>query len=125
MAEKKKVLIIEDEIAFSKMVKIRLEAAGYEVSIASDAYLGTQEIVKTNPDLIILDLMMPAGGGFEILDRIKNIPSKATIPVVILTGKTIESDVKARAKAYDVAAVFTKPYESDEFVDKINSLIPR
>ncbi len=125
MSEKKKILIVEDEIGFAKMVKMRLQSAGFDVSIAGDACAGTQAIVETNPDLIILDLMMPAGGGFEILDRIKSIPSKATIPVVILTGKTIDSEVKAKAKAYDVAAVFTKPYESEEFVDKIKSMMPR
>ena len=72
MELKKKILIVEDEIDFAKMVKLRLQAVGYDVYIAGDAYTGTQQIIKNDYDLIILDLMMPAGGGFSLLERIRN-----------------------------------------------------
>jgi len=124
MNEKRKILIVEDEIGFAKMVKMRLESAGYEVSIAGDTYSGTQEIIRGVYDLIVLDLMMPAGGGFSLLERIRRIPSKAMIPVVILTGRQIDEELKRQAEIYDVAAVFTKPYESTEFVNTIKSLVP-
>ena len=123
MGERKKILLVEDELDFAKMVKIRLESLGYEVSIAGDAYSGTQAIIKSTPDLIILDLMMPAGGGFSILERIRSIPAKATIPVVIVTGKTIDDAVKEKAKAYGVSAIFSKPYDSVQFVQKIKALL--
>jgi len=123
MGERKKILLVEDELDFAKMVKIRLESLGYEVSIAGDAYSGTQAIIKSTPDLIILDLMMPAGGGFSILERIRSIPAKATIPVVIVTGKTIDQALKEQAETYGVSAIFSKPYDSVQFVQKIKTLL--
>ena len=124
MSDIKKILIVEDELAFAKTVKLRLESEGYEVIIAGDAYTGTQVIVKQELDLIILDLMMPAGGGFSLLDRIRKIPTKVAIPVVILTGKTIDVEVLDKAREYDVAEVISKPYESKEFVEKIKAIVP-
>jgi two-component system alkaline phosphatase synthesis response regulator PhoP len=121
---KKKILIVEDEIDFAKMVKLRLQAAGYEVQIAGDAYTGTQEIIRNDYDLIILDLMMPAGGGFSLLERIRKIPSKTLVPVVIVTGKTINNEDRLKAKELDVAAIFSKPYDSTEFVETLKSLVP-
>lgn len=124
MSAKKKIIIVEDELDFAKMVKMRLESVGYEVSLATDTYIGTQEILKGNPDLVVLDLMMPAGGGFTLLKKIRKNPSKAKLPVVILTGKTIDDEVKTKAEAFNVAAIFTKPYDSVKFISKIKSLIP-
>jgi len=62
MAEKK-ILIVEDEIEFAEMVKVRLEGAGYSADIALDAYEGNKSIMNTNYDLIVLDLAMPVGNG--------------------------------------------------------------
>ncbi len=109
---------------FAKMVKLRLQAVGYEVHIAGDAYTGTQEIIRNDYDLIILDLMMPAGGGFSLLERIRKIPSKTLVPVVIVTGKTIDSEDRQKAEELDVAAIFSKPYDSTEFVETLKSLAP-
>jgi DNA-binding response OmpR family regulator len=124
MAAKKKILVVEDEIGFAKMVKIRLDSVGYDVTIAGDAYTGTQEIIKHDHALIILDLMMPAGGGFSLLERIRKIPAKAAIPVIILTGKTVDMEIKSRAEELEVAAIFMKPYDSTEFVEQIKSIVP-
>ena len=66
---------------------------------------------------------MPAGGGFSLLERIRKIPTKADIPVVILTGKTVDDGVKQLAGEYDVSEIFTKPYDSEVFVDKIKTLL--
>ncbi len=124
MSQKKKILIVEDELDFAKMVKLRLESVGYEVMIAGDTYDGTQKVLKENPDLLILDLMMPAGGGFALLDRIKQHPIHVTMPVIILTGKTVDDEVRKHAEEYGVAAVFLKPYKSEHFVEKVKSLLP-
>lgn len=124
MSERKKVLIVEDEPSFARMVGMRLESAGYEVHIAADAYTGTREILQGDYQLMILDLMMPAGGGFAILERIHNFPSKCTLPVVIMTGKTIDDEVKDNAEKYSVSVIFTKPFDSKRFIRRIKSLVP-
>lgn len=124
MADKKKIIIVEDEFNFAKMVKLRLESNGYEVSIAGDAYQGTQMIIKDSYDLIILDLMMPAGGGFSLLERINKLPLKASVPVVILTGRQIDESTMEKARKNNVKAIFAKPYNSVEFTNKIKSIVP-
>jgi len=123
MGDKKTIYIVEDELDFAKMMKIRLEAAGYDVKVATDAYLGTQDIIKGDPDLIILDLMMPAGGGFSLLERIQMIPAKSSIPVVILTGKTVDDIDRAKAEKYGVAAIIQKPYDSRQFMETIRAVL--
>ncbi len=123
MGEKKKILIVEDEPVFAEIVKYRLRAEGYSVSVALDAYSGTQQIVKGAPDLIVLDLMMPAGGGFSILERVRNIPSKGDIRVVIFRGKTVDEEITRKVKKLGVAAIFAKPNMPDDFTSTIKSLL--
>lgn len=118
----KEILIIEDELSYAKMMKLRLESAGFQIKIAGDAYTGTQMALKGDPDLIILDLGMPAGGGFTVLERIRNIPSKALIPVIILTGKVIDNEITDKANALNVSAIYSKPYDATEFMNKVKKL---
>lgn len=124
MSVNNKIIIIEDELKFAKMVKMRLESVGYDVTIAGDAYTGTQQLIQGDFDLIVLDLMMPAGGGFSVLERIQKLPAIATTPVIIITGKTIDAELQEKAEQYDVSAVFTKPYDSAQFLEKVKMLIP-
>jgi two-component system copper resistance phosphate regulon response regulator CusR len=123
LSDPKKIIVVEDEPEFAKMVKLRLESAGYEVTVAGDTYFGTQCIIKGHFQLIILDLMMPAGGGFTLLERIRNIPSSSTIPVIILTGRMIDDDIVQKAKSLDVSAIFHKPYDHVVFLAKVKELI--
>ena len=124
MNDKKKIVIVEDDLDFAKVVKIRLEKVGYKVSIALDTYLGMRDIVNTEPDLIILDLMMPAGGGFILLERLRQNPATVTIPVIILTAKTVDDAIREKAKTYDVADIFQKPYDPANFVERIMWHVP-
>ncbi len=121
--DKKKIIIVEDEIKFAKMVKLRLESIGYQADIACDAYEGTQKIIKGDYDLIILDLMMPAGGGFALLERIRKFPEKSDIPVIVLTGRVIDDEIKSQAEILEVSSIFQKPYDTAVFVDTVNSLM--
>jgi CheY-like chemotaxis protein len=123
MTSKKRILVVEDELEFAQLLKARLEMAGYRVSIVVDAYAATEAIIKEDFDLIVLDLMMPAGGGLSVLERIRQIPEKSTIPVVILTGKTIDDEVKEKAEKYHVHTILTKPVESHRFVSIIDKVL--
>lgn len=126
--EKKKILIVEDELDFADMVKVRLELEGFDVTISKDslsgsvdAFSSTMEVLKGNHDLIVLDLMMPAGGGFSLLERIRQFPQKKDVPVVILTGKSVDDEMKKKAADLGVTAIFNKPYEPKQFVETIRS----
>ena len=124
MCELKKILIVEDELDFARMVKMRLESVGYAVALAGDTAQGTKKVMEENFDLLVLDLMMPGGGGFELLDNVHEKPGMKNIPVIILTGKTIDDEVKDKAQSYNVADIIMKPYESKQFVQKIKALLP-
>ena len=118
-----RILVVEDEMQFAKMVKLRLESAGYRVEVVGDAYSGTQKFIREDYDLVVLDLMMPAGGGFSILERVQKFPGKSNVPVIILTGKTVDDALRRQAKALNVAQIFTKPYDPQEFLGAVKSLL--
>ena len=120
---KRKILVVEDEVQFARMIAIRLQSEGFDVNVSTDAYGGTQEAIRNTPDLIILDLMMPAGGGFSMLERINKIPKTSTIPVIILTGRNIVQNIKKTAAKYGIRKILKKPYDKDELLGAINSLI--
>lgn len=123
MAEKH-ILVVEDDMISAKLTKHRLEKAGYTVRVAGDAYTGTQEALKGHYDLIILDLLMPAGGGFSILERIRSVPQIADVPVVILTGKELDDEMKQEAERLEANSIFFKPPDYDRLVEKLKSIVP-
>lgn len=80
---------------YAEMVKLRLELAGYRCTIAMDTLQAVREASNRPYDLIVLDLMIPGGGGFAFLGEIRKKLSIADIPVVILTGKSVSTEDKA------------------------------
>lgn len=112
----KRLLVIDDEVDIGETVKIRLEANGYSVNLAYDGLDGIAKAVKTRPDLILLDILMPQVDGFEVCRRLRKIPETQNIPIIMLTAiKSPESLQKAKeAGAQDYLA---KPFESGELVE--------
>ena len=115
---KKRILVVDDERDFVEMIKFRLEANGYEVIAAFDGIQGMMVAKREKPDLIILDVMMPAGGGYLVCERLKLSSFTWSIPVIFLTAKSRPED---EAKAYEVGAKYylTKPYEPEVLLDTI------
>jgi DNA-binding response OmpR family regulator len=106
----KKILIIEDDSFLSEMYATRLIQAGYQTEIADDGQKGWQKIQDTNPDLVLLDVVLPKIDGFELLKKIKNSQFDK-IPVILLTNLGQKSDVekglKLGAHSYIIKAHFT------------------
>jgi DNA-binding response OmpR family regulator len=100
----KKILIVEDDPDQLQSMQIRLRAHHYDTSSAGDAISCMAEARKHEPDLIILDLGLPAGDGFVLMDRFKNVPSLAAVPVIVVSGRDIRENqkqiVKSGAKAF-------------------------
>jgi len=84
---KKKILIVDDEPDFADMIKMRLEANDYEVVTANDGVEGLRKAEEENPNLILLDIMMPGMDGYEVLRRLKRGEGTQYIPIVMLTAK--------------------------------------
>jgi DNA-binding response OmpR family regulator len=101
---KKKILIVEDDPDVLHSMHVRLRAHNYDTSSAEDAISCMAEARKIEPDLIILDLGLPAGDGFLLMDRFKKVPSLASVPVIVVSGRDIGENqkkiVQSGAKAF-------------------------
>ena len=100
----KKVLIVEDDADVRLGYQVLLNAHHYDTAFAIDGVSAISEANKQQPDLIILDLGLPAGDGFVVLERFRAIPSLASIPVIVVSARDVHANkdraLKAGAKAY-------------------------
>ena len=117
----KKILVVEDELDAAKILVKRLTNEGFEVSVATDAYQGTSAIFKEKIDLVILDLMLPAGGGMSVLKNVKENPQKAYIPIVVLTGMK-DDKVKNEVLGMGADSYLEKPYDWTNLLSTINGI---
>jgi DNA-binding response OmpR family regulator len=108
----KKILIIEDETLQLTITAKRLKAAGYEIAAARDGTSAISEARKEHPDLILLDLGLPAGDGFLVLQRLQMILQTAMIPVIVLSARTPEGNKEAVLKGGAVAYL-QKPVDTE------------
>jgi len=118
MGQKKKILIVDDERDIVKGLMIRLQGAGYDVVTAFDGAQGVFMAHKEKPDLIILDIRMPAGNGFSVAQRLKRSIHTFTIPVIFLTGSP-EKNAEEKAMALGARFYIKKPYDPEELLDAI------
>lgn len=98
MTEKKKILLVEDDVALAAVYKARLELEGFEVREVGNGELALSSALEFKPDLILLDAMMPKISGFDVLDILRNTPETTNIRVIMLTALSQPKD-KERAEA--------------------------
>jgi DNA-binding response OmpR family regulator len=113
----KKILIVEDDRNIASALSIRLKNAGYEVSVAPDALTGVETAIKKLPDLVLLDISLPAGNGFTVAERIQSLIPTAT-PLIFLTASN-KPGLREKAKELGAAAFFHKPYRADDLLGAI------
>ncbi len=113
----KKVLIIEDDMDVAKILALRFKNAGFEFAHVADAVNAIKEAQKFRPDMIILDMMLPAGGGQSVLKNLQLSTHTSLIPVIVYTGLDNE-DRKKEMESLGVAAYFQKPYDPQRIVEK-------
>jgi DNA-binding response OmpR family regulator len=118
----KKVLIIDDDPHLLLGLTPRLKANGYTVVTALDAISAIAVARKESPDLIILDLGLPGGDGFVVLERIKQLADLAAIPVVVLSARD-PVDNKKHSLAGGAVAFFQKPPDNHEFLTSIRQAL--
>jgi DNA-binding response OmpR family regulator len=115
----KKILIVEDDENIAKALAIRIKSRGYGVTIAPDALSGVETAVKIQPDLVLLDISMPAGDGFTVAERIQNL-LPAQVPMIFLTASK-KPGLREKAKELGAAAFFQKPYNSEVLIGAIET----
>ena len=123
MGPSKKILIIEDEKDTAALLSKRLKAAGYEILITPDVTFGISESHQFKPDLIILDLMLPGGGGLAVLNNLKISIFTEHIPILVLTGLQDEDVKKKVLLASSVKAYLQKPYKAEELLGEIKGIL--
>ena len=116
--EKKKILVVDDDQDLLKALRVRLRANNYATVFAIDAVSAISQAKNETPDLIILDLGLPAGDGFVVMDRLNNVDSLASIPVIVLSARDAQAN-KERALKAGAKAFFQKPADNDELLATI------
>ena len=111
----KKILIVDDDRDVQQGMNLRLKANQYDTCLAGDAFSGVAEARRSEPDLILLDLGMPAGGGFLVMERLKMIPSLAVIPVIVVSARHGLANQK-RALESGAKAFLQKPVDDDQLL---------
>jgi len=122
MAAEKKILVIDDEEDIQKMLRIRLQQESFEVVTANDGDVGVKLAEENNPDLIILDIMMPKMDGYSCLKEIRKIAKLKDVPVVMLSGKE-EEKVRDLFAFQKIDGYLEKPFELDTVVNKIKNIL--
>jgi CheY-like chemotaxis protein len=113
-----KILIADDDRAELKLLAMSLRSAGYAVIIAMDGYQAMDFACEQQPDLCILDVHMPAGGGLSVQQRIQQIPALYATPIIYLTGDK-SSKVEEDAEKLGAFAVLYKPLDNDRLLQTV------
>ncbi|OIP23187.1 response regulator [bacterium CG_4_10_14_0_2_um_filter_33_32] len=122
-SKRKRILIVEDDVALRNVYEMRLKLDGYDVIVAGDGEEGLSIAVKEKPDLVMLDLMMPKISGMDVLDILKSTPETKKISVIILTALTQES-VKTKGFVFGADDFMVKSESKlEEIVGKVKSLL--
>jgi len=123
-SSKKRILIVEDNPTYRKMLKMRLESSGYEVLTAQDGLEGLSAARKEKPDLIVLDLMLPGMSGHQVCRLLKYDRNFRHIPVVVLTSRDLEEDAELVKKSRG-DAFMAKTTRAAIILDVIERLLER
>ena len=120
---KRKILVIDDDADLVRALRVRLRAHNYEISTAGDGYSAIAAAQKVHPDLIVLDLGLPAGDGFVVLERLQKNDALSSVPVIVLSARDPQ-DNEARALRAGAAAFFQKPADNEELMNVIRVSMP-
>ena len=117
-----KILIVEDSPTYLRKIADSLQSSGYEIITAIDGEEALEKAVQENPNLIVLDVILPKKNGFQVCRQLKTSPATQDIKILMMTSKSQDSDrfwvLKQGADDY-----MTKPYEDEELLSNIANLL--
>lgn len=117
------VLVVEDDADLAELVSRGLRQTGYEVRIAPDGVSALATAVRVQPELVVLDLGLPGGGGLQFLERLRVLMETTMIRVVVVTGRISDPETDAHLARGDVSAVIRKPAAVQSIVDAVDAAL--
>ena len=119
-----RVLVIDDEAPIRLLCRVNLEAEQMEVVEAKDGPTGLEEAKRTNPDVILLDVMMPTLDGWRVAEHLLDDPTTRNIPIIFLTAR---AEFRDRARGLDIGGIdyVTKPFNPLELASLVRNLLDR
>ena len=118
----KKILIVDDDQQIVLLLASRLKANQYEVVAAFDAVQAVAKAFSEKPDLILLDIKMPAGGGIRVMDNIRNSANAALTPVIIITANP-SLEIRQKAKEMGAVDFISKPFKAEDVLLRIRKAL--
>jgi CheY-like chemotaxis protein len=118
----KTVLLIDDDSVFLLTIGVRLKSIGYNVHAAKDAVNAISAVRKVNPDVIVLDVSLPAGDGFMVAERLQKLDSAAATPIIFVTASE-KPGLRERAMHLGAVAFLKKPFNATTLADAIESAL--
>jgi DNA-binding response OmpR family regulator len=118
---KPRILVADDDPVILRLLEVNLGLEGFEVETANRGEDAVERARQIQPDVVILDVMMPGMTGYDVAGRLKEDPSTAAIPIVFLSARTQEED-RVRGRELGVAAYVTKPFDPGDLMDIVRRL---
>jgi DNA-binding response OmpR family regulator len=118
-----KIMVVDDDSSLRLALSVRLRANNFDTVNVGDGYSALAIALKEKPDLIVLDLGLPAGDGFAVLKNIYEYPALSNIPVIVLTGRDSASSER-RSLDLGAVAFFQKPVDEAELLRVIRANLP-
>lgn len=120
----KKILIIDDEPDIQRLLKALLEMAGYTVASALDSMQALMIARQVKPDLMILDIRMPGGGGIKVYERLRMNTNFSHTPILVYTAVALK-DVEPQIHEHPMTAMLAKPAQPAEILSAVEQLLER
>jgi CheY-like chemotaxis protein len=118
------VLVVDDDPVIQTLLHVNFEMEGYKVVEAMDGVEGLERARADQPDVIVLDIMMPRMNGLEVASALKADSATAGIPVILLSAKAQESDIRA-GQSTGAEDYITKPFDPLDLLDRVATLLAR
>lgn len=118
----KKILIVDDEPNIVISLEFLMKKEGFEVAVATDGEEALAQVASFNPDLILLDVMMPKKSGFEVCEALRADPARAGLLIVMLTAKGRDTEV-AKGLAIGADAYVTKPFSTKDLLARVKEML--
>jgi DNA-binding response OmpR family regulator len=111
----KKILLVDDDVDLLKGIGLALRSAGYDVVVAEDTITAVSTAVREKPDLAVLDIGLPGGDGFVLMNRLRNLSDLAATPIIVVTARPATPNREEALKS-GALAFFQKPVDRKKFM---------